>query len=196
MENEYIENASEMDQDQEQGHSHETPLNGSENDYEVSDDTHCYIAPHTEHTVNALTEQLQSKIEEKLSSGRNAEDKHIQIDTTSTHYSKEAALNNNEQVELETLFENTHQDSDKNITFTGASSWQDSGFKEFKDYLNYHCHISNYEIPHTHSLVNSSGDYDYYTISQLETWVRKLHAENKISSYDEEQLFKYLNRMK
>ena len=82
------------------------------------------------------------------------------------------------------------------ISFGSATSWQDSGFQEFKSYLKYHCHIYSSEIPYTSGLINSSGDYDHSTISRLETWVRKMHAEGKISSYDEDQLFKYLNRMK
>lgn len=86
--------------------------------------------------------------------------------------------------------------SEGNISFGSASSWQDSGFQEFKNYLYYHCHINSSEIPHTHDLINYNGDYDHATISKLETWVRKLHASNKISNYDEDQLFKYLNRMK
>lgn len=197
MEDDYTDNTSELDQDQEQEQSsfQETHLNVGENGYEFPCNTNTCNAPNTEHIVNDLTEQLQSKIEEKLSSGKTAEDENSPIGSSS-HDTKETASNGNEQVELETLFENSHSESSKNITFTGASSWQDSGFKEFKDYLYYHCHIRNSEIPHTNNLINSSGDYDYYAISQIETWVRKLYAENKISSYDEEQLFKYLNRMK
>lgn len=198
MEDEYTENQSEMDQDQEkeQGISHEPYLNEGESRYEYPCETHTYNAHNIEHTVDVLTEQLQSKIEEKLSSGRITEDKIIRLESSSANGTEEMASNANEQVELETLFENSHSESPKNIAFTGASSWQDSGFKEFKDYLYYHCHIRNSEIPHTNNLVNSSGDFDRYTITQLETWVRKLYSENKISSYDEEQLFKYLNRMK
>lgn len=82
------------------------------------------------------------------------------------------------------------------VSFGSATPWQDSGFQEFKSYLKYHCHIYSSEIPYTSGLINSSGDYDHSTISKLETWVRKLHASDRISNYDEEQLFKYLNRMK
>lgn len=96
-------------------------------------------------------------------------------------------------IELETLFDDKNN---SHPTFTGASPSQDQAFQDLKSYLNYHCNIRSYDIPHTHDLVNSSGDYDRYYISKLETWVRKMHAEGKISSYDEDQLFKYLNRMK
>ena len=96
-------------------------------------------------------------------------------------------------IELDTLFEDKNN---SHPTFTGASPSQDQAFQDLKSYLNYHCNIRSYDIPHTHDLVNSSGDYDRYYISKLETWVRKMHAEGKISSYDEDQLFKYLNRMK
>lgn len=82
------------------------------------------------------------------------------------------------------------------ISFGRVTSWQDSGFQEFKNYLNYHCHISSSEIPYTHDLIDNNGDYDLSAISKIETWVRKLYASDKISNYDEDQLFKYLNRMK
>lgn len=82
------------------------------------------------------------------------------------------------------------------ISFGSATAWQDSGFQEFKNYLKYHCHINSSEIPYTHDLINYKGDYEHSAISKLETWVRKLHASDKISNYDEDQLFKYLNRMK
>ena len=145
-----------MDQEQEQGFSQETHLDEGDSRYEFPCDTHTYNSHNTEHTVDVLTEQLHSKIEEKLSSGRIAEDKSHQIESPSANETEMTALNANEQVELETLFENSHSESSKNVAFTGASSWQDSGLKEFKDYLYYHCHIRNSEIPHTNNLVNSS----------------------------------------
>ncbi len=102
-------------------------------------------------------------------------------------------LEKDSSVDLNTLFE----DNDKSApSFTGASASQDQAFQDFKSYLNYHCYIRSYDIPYTHDLVNSSGDYDHYYISKLETWVRKMHAEGKISSYDEDELFKFLRRMK
>lgn len=110
-----------------------------------------------------------------------------QIDYIKTNPEEESSI------ELETLFDDKNN---SHPTFTGASPSQDQAFQDLKSYLNYHCNIRSYDIPHTHDLVNSSGDYDRYYISKLETWVRKMHAEGKISSYDEDQLFKYLNRMK
>ena len=82
------------------------------------------------------------------------------------------------------------------VSFTGASAFQDSQFAGFKDYLNFHCHISSYEIHHTNGLITPSGDYDYDHVSNLETWVRTLYAKGKISSYDEQMLMNYLRSLR
>lgn len=83
-----------------------------------------------------------------------------------------------------------------NPSFGRASESQDRAFQGFKNYLNYHCDIAGYKIPYKEDLINYAGDYDRGVISKLETWVRGLYAKNKISSYDQNELFKYLNLMK
>lgn len=140
---------------------------------------------------NLITERLK-EINDKKSTSLNDYSGKSSLNSSLSVYSN---TNSEEEspIELETLFDNKNNG---HPTFTGASPSQDQAFQDFKSYLNYHCNIRSYDIPHTHDLVNSSGDYDRYYISKLETWVRKMHAEGKISSYDEDELFKFLRRMK
>ena len=88
---------------------------------------------------------------------------------------------------------NGHETS---ISFGNATPYQDSCLKDFKDWLEYHCHIHNYEIPYRGELVTSNGDYNPSVISKLENWVRDLYANDKISSYDRDKLYQYLKGMK
>lgn len=142
--------------------------------------------------LELITERLKEKNEMK-STSLNDDDLGKSNSTSSQADYSDTNSEEDSPIELETLFD------DKNSghpTFMGASPSQDQAFQDFKSYLNYHCNIRSYDIPHTHDLVNSSGDYDRYYISKLETWVRKMHAEGKFSSHDEDELFKYLRRMK
>ena len=141
--------------------------------------------------IDIITERLK-EMNGMKSSSLNDESDSSSLTSSQTDYSK-MDPDEESSIELDTLFDDKNN---SHPTFTGASPSQDQAFQDLKSYLNYHCNIRSYDIPHTHDLVNSSGDYDRYYISKLETWVRKMHAEGKISSYDEDQLFKYLNRMK
>ncbi len=85
---------------------------------------------------------------------------------------------------------------DTAISFGSATSYQDSCYTGFKDWLEYHCNIHNYEIPYREELVTSNGDYNRSVISKLENWVRDLYANDKISSYDRDELFRKLSGMK
>lgn len=82
------------------------------------------------------------------------------------------------------------------ISFGSATPYQDSCYTGFKDWLEYHCNIYNYEIPYREELVTSNGDYNRSVISKLENWVRDLYANDKISSYDRDELFRKLSGMK
>ena len=85
---------------------------------------------------------------------------------------------------------------DTAISFGSATSYQDSCYTDFKDWLEYHCHIHNYEIPYKGELVTSDGDYSRSVISKLETWVRDLYDNDRITSFDRDQLFNKLSGMK
>lgn len=147
--------------------------------------------PNQSKEIDIITEKLKEKNDTKSASLINYSGKSSLTSSQVDH----SDMNSEEvsSIELETIFDDK---SNSHPTFTGASASQDQAFQDFKSYLNYHCNIRSYDIPHTHDLVNSSGDYDRYYISKLETWVRKMHAEGEISSYDEDELFKYLRRMK
>ena len=169
----------------------DVPMDGGEEDLEEESASLEQSPSDSVKESDSITERLKEINDAKSASLSG--DAGLSTQSSSIEDNSSVESEEDSSIELETLFDKADK---SHPSFVGASASQDQAFQDFKSYLNYHCNIQRYDIPYTHDLVNSSGDYDQYYISKLETWVRQKHAEGKISSYDEDELFKYLRRMK